>query len=93
MTTETEIELLKAIKGLNQRLDENESDYCNSKQAIVILGLMEHQQIKYLVDKGFLGQYPRGNGFRYKKSECRKLAGIIDRGEIKIPVRVSCKKE
>jgi hypothetical protein len=85
MEPTTEQEILKALKGLNNRLDESESDYCNSAQAMTIISLTKQQQLKYLLNKGLIIRYPRGNGFRYKKSECRKVGEKIDIGEIKIP--------
>lgn len=85
MEPTTEQEILKALKGLNLRIDEQESNYCNAKQATIIMSLAKHEQLQWLVENNYLLKYPRGNGFRYRKTECRKVAEMIDREEIKIP--------
>ena len=85
MDEKTGQELISVLKKLGSIISENESDYCNSQQAHSILGLGSLQQLKWLTEKGFLMRYPRGNGFRYKKSECRSIAQLIDQGEIKLP--------
>lgn len=78
-------EILKTLKSINNKLEEDLSDYCNANQAIALISLTKQQQLKYLLDHGFLFRYPRGNGFRYRRSECRKVAQKIDLGEIVIP--------
>jgi len=61
------------------------SDYCNSQQAQVILGIGQHEQLKWLVDNHYITKYPRGSGFRFKRSVLRKVAEMIDRSEIILP--------
>lgn len=85
MNEKTEQELIKVLKDLKGIISENESDYCNSNQAHQIMSLGSLQQLKWLTEKGYLMRYPRGNGFRYKKSECRAVALKIDLSEIILP--------
>ncbi len=85
MNEKTEQELIKVLKELKVLISENESDYCNSNQAHEIISLGSLQQLKWLTEKGYLMRYPRANGFRYKKSECRAVAIKIDHSEIVLP--------
>lgn len=82
---EQNTELIKVLKDLRNLISENESDYCNSKGAIHIMSLGDPRQLIWLVEKSFLMRYPRGNGFRFRKSECRMIAQAIDRSEISLP--------
>lgn len=81
----TEELILKTLKEISSKLEDTKTDYCNAGEAIKIMSLTKQQQLKYLTEKGFLMRYPRGNGFRYKKSECRATADKIDQGIIWIP--------
>jgi hypothetical protein len=50
------------------------------------MSLGHPQQLKWLVEKGLIMKYPRGNGFRFKRSDCRKVAEQIDLSKIDLPM-------
>lgn len=85
MTPETEEKLLKTLQAIDNKLEEDLSDYCNAKQAVHVMSLGDPRQLNWLVEKGYISKYPRGNGFRYKRSVLRKVAEMIDRSEIELP--------
>lgn len=79
--SETE-KLIEALKENTAALIEYRSEYCETKEAAVILGFKDARYVKKLYDMQLLPRYYReNNGFRYKKAECKKIALLLDSKE------------
>ena len=72
-------DIINAINGLRSALLNNQSDYCETQEACRIIGVNNIRALKHLNDKGVLTRYPReGKRFVYKKTECYKVAALLD---------------
>jgi hypothetical protein len=79
--SETE-KLIKALEANTAALISYASEYCETKEAAVILGFKDPRYVKKLYDLQLLPRYTReNNGFRYKKAECKKVAALLDSRE------------
>lgn len=73
------INLLSDIKKL---LELNQSDYCDSDEACRIIGVNNYRYLAQLYQRDLLPRYPRGDGYKYKKTDLYKIAGALDKEEI-----------
>lgn len=81
MTKEIE-QLTKALEANTAALNAFMSDYCNGDQAAAILGFNNKRCLKKLYEMQLLPRYYRENGgFRYKKSDCKRIATLLDSKE------------
>lgn len=85
MTEESIRDLIKAIDKLCEVMGNNKTDYCGSQEALLIIGLSNIRDLKKLNELGVLIRYKRkGSNYLYKKSECIKVAELLDLQKIVI---------
>lgn len=78
-------EILKTLKNIESLLSGQLSEYCDTREALAIMGLTNSRDLKALSDMGVLPRYQRTPGsYKYKKSDCKKVAQALDNGTITI---------
>lgn len=75
-------QILQELKGIRAALLSNQTDYCETEEASRIIGLNNTRDLKKLHDQGVLPRYSRGTGYKYKKSDCYKVAALLDNNQI-----------
>ncbi len=81
--SEAETILVSELKEIKNLLASNQTDYCDAKEACRIIGLTNVRYLKQLSeDKNVLPRYPRVKSFIYKKSDCYKVAAMLDSKQI-----------
>lgn len=74
--------LIQALEANTAALIAYASEYCETKEAAVILGFKDTRYVFKLYKLQLLPRYYRENGgFRYKKAECKKIAAMLDSKE------------
>lgn len=70
---------------VEKHLAAEKTDYCDSQEAALIIGIDNIRDLKVLHEAGLLPRLPRkGNAYKYKKSDCLKAAEALDKGVIKL---------
>lgn len=59
-------------------LASNQSDYCDTDEACRIIGLSNYRYLGQLYTREILPRYNRAEGYKYKKSDCYKVAAALD---------------
>ncbi len=72
---EKQIKLLEKIVKL---LEADQSDYCESDEACRIIGVKNYRYLGQLNKNDLLPRYKRGEGFKYKKKDCLRIAAALD---------------
>ncbi|MES2138655.1 MAG: hypothetical protein V4511_03035 [Bacteroidota bacterium] len=75
-------QIVKALVDIKHLLSSNQSDYCETEEALRIIGLNNYRYLAQLHKKNMLPRYPRGDGFKYKKADCYKVAAALDNQQI-----------
>jgi hypothetical protein len=78
----TEEIIIKKLDTLINLLSSGQSDYCESEEACRIIGVNNFRYLAQLHKRELLPRYPRGDGFKYKKSDLYKIAAALDNGTI-----------
>lgn len=77
-----EEKIVEKLDDIAKLLASNQSDYCESDEACRIIGVNNTRYLTQLHTKGHLPRYQRGEGFKYKKSDCYKVAALLDSEKI-----------
>lgn len=82
-------EILKTLRSIDDTLNNQKIDACNSKEAKKIIGVGDDAYLKYFTDEGHLTRIEAGsNTYTYFKSQCFALAERIKNREVIImPVK------
>lgn len=77
--------LVNELKEIKNLLADQDYLYCrDSEDAAQRIGLTNTRDLKKLHEMGVLPRYERGKSFRYKKTDCIKVAAMLDNNEIKL---------
>jgi hypothetical protein len=71
-------QIVKILADIKHLLASNQSDYCETEEACRIIGVNNFRYLAQLHKRGVLPRYSRGDGFRYKKADCYKVAAALD---------------
>lgn len=75
---EINVAILTKLSSIEHLLASQQTDYCDTEEASRIIGVSNTRDLKQLYDAGYLARYPRGKGFVYKKTDCYKVASLLD---------------
>lgn len=77
------LEILNTLKNIERLFSLQQSEYCDTREAAIRIGLDDPRGLKELHDMGVLPRYQRkGTSFKYKKSDLDKVAKALDNGTV-----------
>lgn len=85
-------QIIKTLADIKHLLASNQSDYCETEEACRIIGVNNFRYLAQLYKNGVLPRYPRGDGFKYKKADCYKVAAALDSQAIVLEPLAKTKK-
>lgn len=71
-------QILKELAGIRKLILGNQTDYCETEEACIIIGVNNPRYLAQLFRRNLLPRYERADGYKYKKSDCRKIASSLD---------------
>lgn len=77
-------QIVTLLSEIRNGIFSGQTDYCDTQEAARIIGLNNTRDLKRLYEQGVLPRYPRGTGFKYKKTDCHKVAAMLDNKQITI---------
>lgn len=80
----TDQQIVELLSDIRKGILSSQSDYCDTDEAARIIGLDNTRYLKRLFEQGVLPRYPRGTGYKYKKTDCYRVAALLDNNQIKI---------
>lgn len=77
-------QIVGILSEIRNGLLSTQTDYCDTQEAARIIGLNNTRDLKKLYDQGVLPRYQRGTAYKYKKTDCHKVAAMLDNNQIQL---------